>query len=149
MIKKILISVFMFCLSASFAQSSDLIIQIENIEILKGKIMIAAFDNENNFNKKENPSFSDLLNVSNSSLKTTFKSIPQGTYAIALYHDENSDGKLNTTKLRIPTEGVGFSGQHATLYKKPKFNDCVIEIKSDTTISINIFYKKKKEDSNN
>ena len=135
----------MLCLSATFAQSSDLIIQVENIEVLKGKIMIAVFDNEDNFKTKENPNFSDSLNVSSSTLKKTFKSIPQGAYTIAIYHDENSDGKLNTAKLGIPTEGVGFSCTATTLHKKPKFEDCVFEINRDTTISISMIYKKKKD----
>ena len=141
----LLLFVFMFCLGAVFAQSSDLTIQIKNIEVLKGKIMIAVFNNEDNFKTKENPNFSDSLNVSSSNLKLTFKSIPQGTYAIAIYHDENSDGKLNAAKLGIPTEGVGFSGIATTLHKKPKFEDCAFEINRDTTISISMIYKKKKD----
>ena len=145
MIKVLFVFVFMFCLVAVFAQSSDLTVQIENIEVLKGKIMLAVFDNEDNFKTKENPNFSDTLNISNSTLKKTFKSIPQGIYAIAIFHDENSDGKLNAAKLGIPTEGVGFSGIATTLHKKPKFEDCVFEINSDTTISISMIYKKKKD----
>ena len=139
----------MFCLITTFAQSSELIVQVENIEVLKGKIFIAVFNNETNFKTKENPSFSDSLNVSNLSMKSTFKSIPQGIYAIAIYHDENSDNKLNTAKLGIPTEGVGFSGQSTTLYKKPKFNDCAFIIKGDTTISIKMIYKKKNAENKN
>ncbi|HEY2111819.1 MAG TPA: DUF2141 domain-containing protein, partial [Dongiaceae bacterium] len=32
-----------------------------------------------------------------------------GAYAVALFHDENADGHLNTSALGIPTEGAGFS----------------------------------------
>ncbi len=41
-----------------------------------------------------------------------------GTYAVALFHDENADGHLNTSALGIPTEGYGFSN-NPTLYFGP------------------------------
>ncbi len=147
MIKIIVFSVLIFCLKVSFAQGNDLILQIENIEGENGNIMIAVFDNEADFRTKENPIYKDSLIVNGSNLKSTFKSIPQGIYAIAIYHDENSDGKLNTAKLGIPTEGVGFSGKTKNLNKKPKFGDSVFELGSDTTIYINMIYKKKKDEN--
>lgn len=39
-------------------------------------------------------------------------------YAVALFHDENDDGHLNTNALGIPTEGAGFSN-NPTLYFGP------------------------------
>jgi len=39
-------------------------------------------------------------------------------YAVALFHDENDDGHLNTGTLGIPTEGAGFSN-NPTLYFGP------------------------------
>ena len=41
-----------------------------------------------------------------------------GVYAVALFHDENADGHLNTNALGIPTEGYGFSN-NPTLYFGP------------------------------
>ncbi len=41
-----------------------------------------------------------------------------GAYAVALFHDENGDGHLNTGTLGIPTEGAGFSN-NPTLYFGP------------------------------
>ncbi|HEX4504510.1 MAG TPA: DUF2141 domain-containing protein [Alphaproteobacteria bacterium] len=41
-----------------------------------------------------------------------------GAYAVALFHDENDDGHLNTNTLGIPTEGAGFSN-NPTLYFGP------------------------------
>ena len=41
-----------------------------------------------------------------------------GIYAVALFHDENNDGHLNTNALGIPTEGAGFSN-NPTLYFGP------------------------------
>ena len=47
-----------------------------------------------------------------------------GAYAVALFHDENADGHLNTGTLGIPTEGAGFSN-NPTLYFGPPSLDKV------------------------
>jgi len=47
-----------------------------------------------------------------------------GAYAVALFHDENADGHLNTSALGIPTEGAGFSN-NPTLYFGPPSLDKV------------------------
>lgn len=41
-----------------------------------------------------------------------------GFYAVALFHDENANGHLDTNFLGIPTEGAGFS-RNPTLYVGP------------------------------
>ncbi|MET0372405.1 MAG: DUF2141 domain-containing protein [Sphingobium sp.] len=43
-----------------------------------------------------------------------------GSYAIALIHDENGNGRLDTM-LGIPREGVGFSGNPAIRFGAPSF----------------------------
>jgi uncharacterized protein (DUF2141 family) len=44
-----------------------------------------------------------------------------GTYAIAVYHDENGSRKLNRNGLGLPTEGFGFSNNPSTLAGLPAF----------------------------
>ena len=50
-----------------------------------------------------------------------FEDIPPGTYAIAVIHDENMNGKLDTNRLGIPTEGYGFSRDTKRLIGVPSF----------------------------
>lgn len=39
----------------------------------------------------------------------TFRSIPCGDYAIRLFHDENTNGRLDANFARVPIERYGFS----------------------------------------
>ena len=80
-----------------------------------------------------------LVVVNDSTVEVNFRNISAGKYAIAIYHDQNLDNKLNTNQIGIPTEGFGFSGNYS-LFKKPKFKDCSFEINNDTTIVINMHY---------
>ena len=50
----------------------------------------------------------------------SFQDVAPGAYAIAALHDENRDGKLNTT-IGIPREGVGFSNNPVIRMSAPKF----------------------------
>ena len=52
-----------------------------------------------------------------------FEEVPPGTYAMAVVHDENMNGKLDTGLLGIPTEGYGFSNDAKALFSAPSFAD--------------------------
>lgn len=46
-----------------------------------------------------------------------------GRYAIALYHDEDANGKLNKTWIGIPDEGFGFSNDAPAPLRAPRFDE--------------------------
>ncbi len=45
-----------------------------------------------------------------------------GTFAIALYHDENSNEKFDRSGLGLPKEGWGFTNNPHTFFGLPSFN---------------------------
>jgi uncharacterized protein (DUF2141 family) len=48
--------------------------------------------------------------------------LPQpGTYALAIYHDENANEKFDRTGIGFPAEGYGFSNNPSTLAGLPAF----------------------------
>ena len=58
-----------------------------------------------------------VLPIENNTCKTIFKDVPSGEYAISIYHDINSNAKLDTNFLGIPKEdytcsngAMGFMG---------------------------------------
>jgi len=58
--------------------------------------------------------------------------VPQpGQYAIALYHDEDANGKLNKTWIGIPDEGFGFSNDAPAPLRAPRFDDAVFTVGVD------------------
>ena len=48
--------------------------------------------------------------------------VKPGTYALLVFHDENNDGKLNTT-LAIPREGFGFSANPSVRMRAPNWEE--------------------------
>lgn len=49
-----------------------------------------------------------------------FRQVPAGRYAIALFHDENGNGRLDKV-LMVPTEGFGFSRDAPVRFGPPRF----------------------------
>lgn len=49
-----------------------------------------------------------------------FGRVPPGTYAFALIHDENSNGRIDTA-LMVPREGFGFSRDAKVRFGPPRF----------------------------
>ena len=52
-----------------------------------------------------------------------FVGIKPGRYAIAVMHDENDNGKMDTKEFGIPAEGVGASNDAKGSFGPPQFDD--------------------------
>jgi len=63
-----------------------------------------------------------IIKIRKSQARCDFEDIPPGTYALAVIHDENMNGKLDTNWLGIPTEGYGFSNDARALLGAPTFS---------------------------
>lgn len=64
-----------------------------------------------------------------------------GTYAIAVYHDEDSSRKLNRNALGLPREGYGFSNNPSTVAGLPSFNSVRLNVpNSGVTTRIRMKY---------
>lgn len=50
-----------------------------------------------------------------------FVGVAAGTYAVSVYHDENSNGKMDTNFVGMPREGVGASNNAKGHFGPPKF----------------------------
>jgi uncharacterized protein (DUF2141 family) len=62
------------------------------------------------------------IKIRDAQARCDFLYIPPGTYALAVIHDENMNGKLDTKWLGIPKEGYGFSNDAKTFLGAPSFS---------------------------
>lgn len=67
--------------------------------------------------------------------KVRFGSLPPGSYAVAVFHDEDGDGKLTFIK-----EGIGFSNNSNLTFGPPKFEPAAFRVQGTTAITLNIKY---------
>lgn len=88
--------------------------------------MIAVFDHADHFLSKEIMSEGRL--IESNSIEFSFKGLGKGIYAVSIYQDENSNGKLDTNLLGIPTEPYAFSNNATGVFGPPSFEQCQFEI---------------------
>lgn len=66
--------------------------------------------------------------------------LADGTYAIAVMHDENQDGKLKTNFLGMPTEGFGFSNDPKIYFGAPSFDKAAVKLDQQSRPVIKMKY---------
>ena len=86
---------------------STITLMIEGVDDPVGEVRIAIFDSENRY--LENPGLADVVPASLTKIEWQIENLAYGQYAIAVYHDKNKNGKLDTNMLGIPLEEYGFS----------------------------------------
>ena len=64
-----------------------------------------------------------------------------GVYAIAVYHDQNGNRKLDRSGFGLPTEGFGFSNNPSTIAGLPTFSSVRLQIPhANVATRINLRY---------
>jgi uncharacterized protein (DUF2141 family) len=65
--------------------------------------------------------------------------VPYGDYGVAVFHDENSNGKMDKNVLGIPLEPYGFSNNVRITFGPPKWEEAKFTVKGSTAeVSIGV-----------
>lgn len=99
-------------------------VKILNIKNSTGTIACALFESSVGFPADYLRSATNLMSIKirGKQASCDFQDIAPGTYALAVVHDENMNGKIDTNLLGIPTEGYGFSNDAKALLGTPSFS---------------------------
>lgn len=110
------------------AKKGELILQVKNIESARGMLHIAVYD-EKNFLQEGKELLKTTATVQNQQdLRVAIPDLPFGTYAIAVYHDVNNNGKLDKNYLGIPAEPYAFSNNPRAKWRSPTFDETQVEL---------------------
>ncbi len=122
-----------------FAQTGTVTITITGIENTDGNIEIGIYDSENTFpdfgkefrGAKVKPTKAESINY-------TFENLPAGTYAIAVWHDENDNQKIDKNLFGAPKEKYGFSNNKYGTFGPPDFTDVSFTVEKGKNITLTI-----------
>ncbi len=129
--------VVLFLLSQSMVMAQEqraqsITVKINNLDNDKGFVYVSLFDSEETFLNKGIRSVK--TEIKNNSCFVVFENVPEGTYAISLFHDENSNRKLDSNFLGIPKEDYGCSNNAKGFMGPPKWEDAKFEVKNSSII---------------
>ncbi len=122
-----LLMVFVSLPTLGYAQSPcpGIHVKILNIKNSNGSIACALFESSEGFPTEflRSATHIMMIKIKDTQARCSFLELPRGRYALAVIHDENSNGKLETNWLGIPTEGYGFSSGATATMSAPSFED--------------------------
>ncbi|MFD2264601.1 DUF2141 domain-containing protein [Lacibacterium aquatile] len=99
-------------------------IQMEGVRSNKGQLTVTVYpDDPSRFLASGGKEARVRVPVSQPMTEACLEVPKPGTYAIAVYHDENMDRKFNRTFVGLPDEGYGFSRNPTGLLGIPGFDE--------------------------
>ena len=133
---KINFYLFIYFLFLSDLKSAELVIKILNIEENNGLIHFAIYDKPEFFPENEGKKIgfkkkiTELIND-----QVTITELEESFYAVAIYHDKNSNNKFDTF-LSIPQEKFGFSNDAKVFFGPPSFDEAAFYLKKNQRLKI-------------
>jgi uncharacterized protein (DUF2141 family) len=124
------------------AASGTLSVEISGLRNRKGQVCLSLFNSSRGFpTDGGNAIQSQCVTIDDATVQVQFGGIKSGSYAIAVLHDENTDGQANRNRLGIPTEGFGFSRNPGLRAGPPKYGEAAfLAAGSQTAIQVQMRY---------
>ena len=138
--------IILFSVGVSFATSSlaqsggkaTLILKVTGLRSEKGQVKIAVFNSSEKW-LSEQPIYSSTINVDSQTVTWRINDVSYGDYGVAVFHDENSNGKMDKNVLGIPLEPYGFSNNVRVTFGPPKWEEAKFTVKGSTVeVSIGV-----------
>jgi uncharacterized protein (DUF2141 family) len=108
---------------------NSLQVRITNIEQNEGMIRLALFAQEKGFPGDTEHALRTLsLPAEEPELLVSLEGLPAGSYALAVLHDRNENGRMDTNLLGYPTESYGFSNEAYPLFRAPRFEEAAFQL---------------------
>lgn len=109
-----------------------LLLNIENVEQGGGMVWIGIYDSQSSFLNQEEAVLVQGEKIERAG-ETLIKldKIPYGTYAAALFYDENNNGVMEQNWIGIPLEPYGFSVPFAPKWRVPRFTEVQFAFERD------------------
>jgi uncharacterized protein (DUF2141 family) len=136
-----------FCIISSCAQAFDLTVTVEGLRSNEGQIFLCVFSGATWGVKaafpecdKERTVRKERIFAGSGNTVVTFYGLSAGEYAVAMNHDENGNGRLDTSPLGDPQEGFGVSNNLMLLFGAPSYEAAKFYLNDSTSITIRARY---------
>jgi uncharacterized protein (DUF2141 family) len=104
-------------------------VRVTGLESDEGSVRVALFDGPEGFT--DEPAYAGTVAPEDLSAEWSVQ-VPFGTYAVAVIHDRDDNGRLNTNFLGMPREPYGFSNDARGTFGAPSFEDASVSVAADT-----------------
>jgi uncharacterized protein (DUF2141 family) len=121
-------------------KTNTITVTIENVNSSDGIVAAALYKDEDEFPGGEMFMGESKSLRSSGSIEITFENVPDGDYAIAIFHDANENEDIDMNDQGIPTEGFGFSNGAMGEMGPPDFDQAAFTVDGDLEMEIRLIY---------
>ena len=108
-------------------KQGDIVVTLKGMKI-EGTVYLTLFDKSDGFpSERKKAIMYRIKKVTSKTMKIIFDKVKYGNYAIAVWHDQNDNKKLDKNWLGIPNEGFGASRDATGKMGPPKYKDAVFK----------------------
>lgn len=125
-------------LPAGLTAQHQLVVDVSGVQSSDGYIQVALYNQKEAFLKTEGVYRNDSTRAHEGVTRLAFDDLPPGNYALAVFHDTNANYHLDTNWVGIPKEPMGFSNARMKMFGPPSFEECLVELKGNTAIAVEI-----------
>lgn len=137
-----LIGLFSSTAMAAEGPTTTLTVTLVDLHSDKGQVACELFLGPKGYPKDASLAVQKLwVPIAGGAAKCVFPGVVPGAYAVAAFHDENGNGKLDTNFLGIPKEGLAASNDARGKMGPPSFDDAKLDVgKQDLAITVHVHY---------
>jgi len=130
------------CVSAfAAAGAADLTVTVSGIRNVSGSVSVGIYNSASSFTKAAEALALVRIKARQGSVGFTVHDLTPGQYAVAAYHDENGNGRLDIDPTGVPTEGYGVSNGARNPLGPPEFAKAALELREQNkSVTIDIAY---------
>lgn len=144
--KTIIIAIISASILSGVSHSNDerysLTVEVENLRNSKGVVQITLYNKDGSIPDEHFRNYFKMEKafINNGKARCTFTNLPEGNYAVNIFHDENNNGRIDKG-LILPKEGIGFSNHTSIgLTNRPSFKKASFVLNQNIIISISAIY---------
>jgi uncharacterized protein (DUF2141 family) len=140
--KSILYFISLILLLLPQIKEHRLTVKVSGLKPLKGDLYISLHNRPEYFQIADSAFMKKKITVNEETENVRFDNVPEGRYAIAIYHDENLNGMMDVNEIGFPREGYGFSTTNKVA-GRPKFEQAAFNLSRNDTIEVKMIYRKE------
>ncbi|MCP4757822.1 MAG: DUF2141 domain-containing protein [Proteobacteria bacterium] len=114
---------------------------VEGVKNDSGSVYVGVYNSAETFTKKGKHVTGCISKIEAAGKAVTVVcKVDSGTYAAAVFHDENNNSELDKNFMGIPKENYGFSNNASGMFGPPDFADAAFEVGNEN-LEMNIKIK--------
>lgn len=136
-----IISLLVLIAVNTLSAQHNFIVEVTGVKPGKGYVIFGLYDKEKGFLDNESHIATAKVKAVENNVLYTFKNLPDGNYAVAVYQDVNNNGKCDLNIIGYPREGFGFSKNYKPKFSAPDFDQVKIPVNQYAKTSIALIGK--------